>query len=212
MSNLNIAIKTQNLGKKFQREWIFKGLDFEFFYGKSYAIVGSNGSGKSTLLQILAGFMPYSVGELNYFNPQGGSVEPSSFYNHLAIATPYLELIEEYTLKEFLNFHFYFKKINVNIDIDRLISIMYLEKSRNKPIRNFSSGMKQRLKLGLAFFDESPVVLLDEPTMNLDSKGIDWYKTHLSQIVNKKLILICSNQDYEYELCDDVLNIEDFKI
>ncbi|WP_323757396.1 ABC transporter ATP-binding protein [Roseivirga sp.] len=205
-----MRIEVENLGKKYAREWIFRKLDMEFDSQFSYAITGPNGSGKSTLLQILTGVFLPTEGIISYFKRDETILE-EDFYKHLDIVTPYLELIEEFTLDEFLKFHFQFKQLSEGVSIDDFIQHVYLEKDRDKQLQNFSSGMKQRLKLGLAFYSQSPICFLDEPTSNLDAQGIAWYLTHVKKALDKKLVIISSNQKYEYDFCDKVVSIPDFK-
>jgi len=205
-----MEIVVKDLGKQFQEEWIFQGLDFSFKENQIYAVTGPNGSGKSTFLQVLSGFMPQTKGEIRYQNKKG-TVNPDDFYKYISVATPYTELIEEFTTLELLNFHFKFKKIRDEIDFDSFLSKINLLKARDKVVKNFSSGMKQRLKLGLAFYSETAVILLDEPTSNLDTEGINWYQELLSQQRDQRIILISSNQAYEYEQSDQELNILSYK-
>jgi len=205
-----MRIEVENLGKKYAKEWIFRKLDMEFDSQFSYAITGPNGSGKSTLLQILTGVFLPTEGIISYFKADETILE-EDFYKHLDIVTPYLELIEEFTLDEFLKFHFKFKQLSEGVSIDDFIQHVYLEKDRDKQLQNFSSGMKQRLKLGLAFVSQSPICFLDEPTSNLDAQGIAWYLTNIKKALDKKLVIISSNQKYEYDFCDKVVSIPDFK-
>lgn len=205
-----MKITVNDLGKKFNREWIFRHLSTAFETGKPCAITGGNGSGKSTFIQVLCGFMPLTEGSVNY-ELNGKSLETENFYQHFDISTPYLELIEEFTLQEFLNFHFRFKKLKVGLTISDFVELVYLNNDKEKQIKNFSSGMKQRLKLGLCFFSQSEVCLLDEPTTNLDEEGIKWYRNSVEQILSDKLVLISSNQKYEYEFCTESIHIPHFK-
>tara|TARA_R110001592_G_C12939464_1_gene730274 strand:- start:107 stop:724 length:618 start_codon:yes stop_codon:yes gene_type:complete len=205
-----MRIEVENLGKKYAKEWIFRKLDMEFDSKFSYAITGPNGSGKSTLLQILTGVFLPTEGTISFFQGDKAILE-EDFYKHLDIVTPYLELIEEFTLDEFLKFHFKFKQLSEGVSIDDFIQHVYLEKDRDKQLQNFSSGMKQRLKLGLAFYSQSPICFLDEPTSNLDEQGTAWYLTHVKKALDKKLVIISSNQKYEYDFCDKVVSIPDFK-
>lgn len=205
-----MRIEVENLGKKYAKEWIFRKLDMQFDSQFSYAITGPNGSGKSTLLQILTGVFLPTEGTISY--SQGGdNILEEDFYKHLDIVTPYLELIEEFTLDEFLKFHFKFKRLSEGVSIDDFVQHVYLEKDRGKQLQNFSSGMKQRLKLGLAFYSQSPICFLDEPTSNLDEQGTNWYLTHVKRALDKKLVIISSNQKHEYDFCDRIVNIPDFK-
>jgi ABC-type multidrug transport system ATPase subunit len=205
-----LIIRLQNIGKKFRNEWIFRKLDYEFQSGKAYAITGSNGSGKSTLMQVISGSLPVSNGKVEYLQ-SGQVLEIDNWYNQMTFAAPYVELTEEFTLNEFLDFHFKFKSLQKGITKEDFIALVYLAEHSNKAIRQFSSGMKQRLKLGLAFFTETTVVFLDEPTTNLDEKGIQWYLNQVSVIKNTKLVLISSNDKREYQFCDEVLDITSYK-
>ena len=152
---------------------------------KSYAITGPNGCGKSSFAQILSGYSTPTSGELTY-SINGKSVPVEEIYKHLSFAAPYVELIEEFTLNELLQFHFDLKAPIEEIEVGAIPDLMNLSKSRNKQIRNFSSGMKQRLKLGLAFFTPGHLVILDEPTTNLDESGVEWYLKNVEQIKKKQ--------------------------
>ena len=204
-----MEITLNNLSKKYHHEWIFKNLNKKFTSGNSYAIVGPNGSGKSTLVQVISGALLPSSGEITYKGTN--NISPDDIYKYLSFASPYLELIEEFTLTEFLQFHFKFKPIQSGLMTDDLIHEMYLDKAKNKYIKNFSSGMKQRLKLGLCFFAETPIILLDEPTSNLDQKGTEWYKSLVKLTSPEKIVIIASNQPAEYEHCNEIIDINDYK-
>lgn len=205
-----MQISVKGLGKKYQKEWIFRNLSEEFTPDSSYAITGPNGSGKSTLLQLMTSYFPPTEGELTYIW-EGENIPIDRQYQYLDVITPYLEIIEEFTLREFLSFHFKFKELKVGYTLDEFVNKVYLGNDLDKMIRNFSSGMKQRLKLGLAFFSQCPVCFLDEPTSNLDVKGVDWYLENVADAVKEKLVVISSNQKYEYDFCEKVICIPDFK-
>jgi ABC-type multidrug transport system ATPase subunit len=205
-----MQISTKNLGKKFSNEWIFRNLNQTFQSGQSYTFVGSNGSGKSTLLQVLSGYMPHSEGVIEY-SANDKNIEIDSFYKHLIIAAPYLELIEDFTLTELLEFHIQFKPFKNNLSINDFIEFIELPKAKNKEIKFFSSGMKQRVKLGLAFWSDSEILMLDEPTSNLDAQATEWYLRNVQEYSINRLLLICSNQPAEYEFCKNILNIQDYK-
>jgi ABC-type multidrug transport system ATPase subunit len=200
-----MKISLQNLGKRFNREWIFRHFNLEFHPSGTYAITGSNGSGKSTLLQIIAGALTHSEGDIIYTTGDGTRIiEP---YQHIAIAAPYLELMEEMTAVEFLRFHSSFKKLTHSTE--EILAAVQLQSAAKKQIRYFSSGMKQRLKLAQAFFSASAILLLDEPTTNLDRDGVALYQQLLQQHLAGRLLIISSNVPEEYELCKDVIRIQE---
>jgi ABC-type multidrug transport system ATPase subunit len=209
-SGAGLAISTQKLGKRFNREWIFRELDFTFEPANVYAITGPNGSGKSTLLQVLWGQMPPSKGDLQY-RKGDVSVPPEEVFQHLSIAAPYMDLVEEFTLLEQLKFHFSLKKSRENMSIDEMIERMYLTASRNKLISNFSSGMRQRVKLALAFFTQSDTVFLDEPGTNLDIQAFDWYLKQLHALPPQTMVLIASNNPAEYPVNAQKIDIMLYK-
>lgn len=205
-----MKITLKNIGRRFNRDWIFKGIDHTFIQGESYAILGSNGSGKSTLLQVLNGSLTQSAGTIEFLEGEN-PVEIDKVFDYLTLAAPYLELIEEFTLTEIIDFHFKFKSYLPGIDSNGVIELLGMQSSKNKMIRYFSSGMKQRVKLALAFCSDTPILMLDEPTSNLDSQGVDWYLSLVKQYAKNRLTIICSNQEHEYSFCKHQLSIADYK-
>ena len=203
-----MQITLTNTGKRYNREWIFRHVSHEFVPGRSYAITGPNGSGKSTLLQVIAGAVLHSEGEISYLTV-GKKIPDNEAYRHISIATPYLELIEEMTATEFLDFHATFKPFN--LPLQEMLSAVSLQNAANKQIRYFSSGMKQRLKMAQAFFCNTPVLLLDEPTTNLDQDGIALYRHLISNHTNGRLVIVSSNDEQEYNFCDEVVSISNYK-
>jgi ABC-2 type transport system ATP-binding protein len=202
-----MRISLSDAGKRFNRDWIFRHLNLDFQQNNSYAITGPNGSGKSTLLQMLAGAILPSEGTVIYHTIKK-AIDPSrneEVHDYFALAAPYLELIEEMTLSEFLTFHSGFKSLQPGYDARRIIEIMRLSGNEHKQIRNFSSGMKQRVKLGIAIFSASPCLFLDEPCTNLDSSGIELYQSLISEQLDKRMIVISSNDKVEYEMCGEVV-------
>lgn len=205
-----MKITSQNLGKKFRNEWVFRNLNYEFQSGESYTFIGANGSGKSTLLQVLSGFMPHSEGLIQYESQQK-SILVDNYYKHLIVAAPYLELIEDFTLTEIIEFHIKFKPFKNNLSIPDFIDFIELPKAKNKEVKFFSSGMKQRVKLGLAFWSDCEILMLDEPTSNLDVEASAWYLRNVQEYSKNRLLFICSNQASEYQFCKNILNIQDYK-
>ncbi len=205
-----VGVRLSNVGKRFNREWIFRHCNYTFTPGKSYAITGPNGSGKSTLLQVIAGATLHNEGTIEYKDGQR-TTNNEQHYRNISIAAPYLELIEEMTAKEMLAFHSKFKPLIQSLSIEEMLKIVGLENAINKQLRYFSSGMKQRLKLAQAFFSNTPVLLLDEPTTNLDADGIELYLSLIANYTKDKLVIVSSNVKEEYGFCEEVIEIGKYK-
>jgi len=205
-----VGVRLNNVGKRFNREWIFRKCSYTFYSGKSYAITGPNGSGKSTLLQVIAGAILHNEGNIQY-SISNIQLPGEVHYRYISIAAPYLELIEEMTAKEMLEFHAGFKPLLPSLSIEEILKTVGLEDAANKQVRYFSSGMKQRLKLAQAFFSDTPVLLLDEPTTNLDADGITLYQNLISNYTKDRLVIVSSNVKQEYDFCEEVIEIGKYK-
>ncbi|MDE3235172.1 MAG: ABC transporter ATP-binding protein [Bacteroidota bacterium] len=203
-----MQIQLTDAGKRFNRDWIFRHVSYVFESGHSYAITGPNGSGKSTLLQVIAGATQQSEGTVEYTR-DNQKLEPEHFHRELTIAAPYLELIEEMTATEFLEFHASFKPLT--LPVNEIIGILGMEKAAHKQIRYYSSGMKQRIKLAQAIFSDTPVIMLDEPCTNLDLPGYQLYHQLIENHCSNKLIIVSSNDANEMDFCKEKISIMDFK-
>ena len=192
-----MKIILSNAGKRFSREWIFRGFNYEFSAAKSYAITGSNGSGKSTLLQVLSSVVMLNEGNIQW-QISNKELKPEDVHQHISFAAPHFELVEEMTGKEFLFFHSKFKKFINNFSVEDILSKAELLKAANKQIRFYSSGMKQRLKLAQAIFSDVPFILLDEPCTNLDKFGFDLYYRWIEMFCKNRLVIVASNDANEY--------------
>lgn len=206
-----MTISLSDAGKRFNRDWIFRHVNYTFESGKSYAITGPNGSGKSTLLQALSGSLLLNEGEAKYTSGSK-KLAAEEVYRHVSICAPYLELIEEMTLTEFLNFHQGFKPFLPGVSADAVITAIGLEKAINKQIRYYSSGMKQRVKLAQCIFSDTAVVLLDEPCTNLDATGISLYHSLIADYCKNRLVVVSSNDEMEFHFCQSVISISDYKL
>jgi len=193
--------------KRFNKEWIFKNLNFQFEAGKHYALVGNNGSGKSTLLQIIAGYSGLTKGSIEWT-----PFDANNIYEQISFAAPYLELVEEFTATEQFEFQAQFKPIQKELSTEKILELIGLKNAAHKQIRYYSSGMKQRLKLALAIFSDCPILLLDEPCSNLDKEGYALYDTLIKDYDMHKLIIVGSNDPAEYHFCKAQVNLMDYKL
>lgn len=206
-----MKIDLLNAGKRFNREWIFRHFDYHFISGRSYAITGPNGSGKSTLLQLIATASVISEGSVIY-NKDNQIIDEDKIFKYITIVAPYLDLVEEMTLIESMKFHQKLKPFLVGFNPQNIIEKIGLEKSQNKQLRYFSSGMKQRVKLAQALFSDTPIILLDEPCTNLDTSGIELYNQLILDHCSARLLIVSSNDLQEYEFCDENLNMQNIRM
>ncbi len=205
------AIRLENIGKRYNQDWIFRNINIEISKGDKIAILGHNGSGKSTLLQIISGFVTPSKGTIE-FHLEGNKINITEIHQHLSFASPYIDLIDDFTLTEMFELYASLKRMRNNLNIKDFISISRLEKNEDKTIGHFSSGMKQRLKLTLAILSDVDFIFLDEPLSNLDSEGILWYTKMTELYIADKTVLICSNNvKDETFFCNRQLSILDYK-
>lgn len=205
-----MTISLSDAGKRYNRDWIFRHLTFQFQSGNTYAITGPNGSGKSTLLQVISGNTMMNEGKIEW-TTENGLMDNEKVFQYISICAPYLEVIEEMTLVEFLDFHGSFKPWLAGITTTSVITEVGLEKAVNKQIRYYSSGMKQRVKLAQCIFSDTPVVLLDEPCTNLDSTGIALYHSLIEKYCNGRTVVVSSNDEVEYRFCKEKISISDYK-
>lgn len=205
-----MKISLKHISKRFQRHWIFKDVNTEFSTPNSYAILGVNGSGKSTLLRVIAAMQSASQGKLN-FKHNNDIITADKIHEHISFCAPAMEIVEEFTLTEFLNFHFSFKKALGELTTETIIEKIGLQHAKDKPIEDYSSGMKQRVKLAQAIFSDTPLLLLDEPCTNLDEQGVLQYRDWIEEFGKERLVIVASNDPREYFFCTEQLNISDYK-
>jgi ABC-type multidrug transport system ATPase subunit len=205
-----MKILLDNAGKRYNREWIFRHFNYTFEQGQSYAIIGPNGSGKSTLLQVLCGAVQHNEGIITW-SENGEKFTDENIFKQVSICAPYLDLVEEMTLFEFLNFHQQFKKFIPGFDTEKIIATLGLQKARDKQIRYFSSGMKQRVKLAQCVFSDVPVIFLDEPCTNFDQEGVALYQQLIEDHCQNKMLVVSSNDQQEFGFCLHQIKITDYK-
>lgn len=205
-----MKISVEEVSKRFIQHSIFKNVSLIFETPKSYALLGANGSGKSTLLRIIAGMQSPTKGIVQN-SIDGVTIAPENTFEHISFCAPGMELVEEMTLTEMLEFHFQFKKAQQNLSVQQIIEIIGLKASKDKFISNFSSGMKQRVKLAQAIFCDTPVLMLDEPCTNLDQVGVEQYRSWVKEYSQNRLLIIASNEEREYDFCEHQIKMDDFK-
>lgn len=205
---MSLQIELLNISKKYSSNYILKDLSCHFKGVNSYAILGSNGSGKSTLIRILSGLYSPSKGDIT-FKMAEKNIPIDQVFKHVSLAAPWSDVIEDLTLRECISFHFKFREPLNGISINEMISISGLEGSADKLIHHYSSGMKQRVRLLLAFFTQSDLLLLDEPTSNLDLAGKNWYRDLVEKYSANRMVIVASNHlTEEYDFCKETIELK----
>ena len=187
--------------------WILKDLNYTFEQNKIYGITGINGSGKSTLMKIISGYLTPSEGEVLYAL-DGSNIVRDQVYKFISVSAPYLEIDLDFTLIEQLSFYRRFKPFISSFDQEATLSAVGLIEHLNKPIRQFSSGMQQRVQLILSLFSEVNCILLDEPTSFLDKKGKAWFYSCLHEVRNNKTVILASNDEEDIAQCESILSLD----
>lgn len=205
-----MRIELEGVAKRYRREWILRQVDLTIEAGRGYAIEGPNGSGKSTLLRMISGHLTPSKGSISY-TLHDSTLAADEVYRHLSYGAPYIDLIEELTLAEALRFHRRFKAFLPGLDDTALLDLLSLPGTSSKLIRHFSSGMKQRLKLALAICSDTPLLLLDEPTTNLDQQGVDWYLRLIERFAAGRTVVVASNVEVDFGFCEVRVGVMQFK-
>jgi heme exporter protein A len=205
------SVEAVSLNKVFGRRLVFNNLNFKFVNNGIFGISGPNGSGKSTLVKIIAGITSPSSGKVIH-NSNERTVIPEKLHNYIGFVSPYLILYDEFSAWENLN---YFSEIrNVPIDLDKvnfLLDRFLLLNRKNDLVKTYSSGMKQRLKFIFALMHSPPLLLLDEPTSNLDAEGKDKVYSILRKDADSSIIIIASNEESDLEICSSRIQLEQFK-
>ncbi len=189
-----MQVTLQDVGKRFRQKWVLKDLDLILEPGKQYVIAGNNGSGKSTLLKMISGYLTPTTGIITW-HKNGKTADPDHVFSSLSFTGPYLELPEEFSFLEMIRFHRQFKIFPGKLTNEDVVHIAGLHDAGEKSIRDFSSGMKQRVKLALAILPETSLLLLDEPCTNLDAKACHWYKELVEQFGRGKTLVVASNHN-----------------
>lgn len=202
-----MEIVAESIYKRFLHTWIIRDFNFRFHSKLRYGVAGLNGVGKSTLLQMLAGIIPVSKGKIKYIDSDK-VLEESKWYEQICFAAPYAELYDYMNISELVNHHLVFKKFQNDLRAEEFIRLCYLQGHENKLIKSYSSGMKQRLKLGLSIISESKVLFLDEPQSNLDELAKSWYRNILDEYTKDKIVIIASNENDDFNMVQKIIRLE----
>ncbi len=201
-----MKVQLIDVAKRFNKEWIFKGVNLTLEANRIYGLTGANGSGKTTLLSILSHFVAPTEGEVNYKLGSECDLRQS-----ISVASPAISLLEEMSVLEAIEFHAHYKPFRNSLSSKAVIQLLGFEKHQNKLLRELSTGMKQRVKLVLAILSQSEILLLDEPGSNLDAAGFEFWKELLKNNSKDRIVVIASNDEQDLAICDQRLEMKQWK-
>ncbi len=207
----NYSVEALELNKSFGRRLIFNDLQFRFDKSGVYGISGPNGSGKSTLVKIIAGILGASKGKIVHkMNDQ--EIAEERLHDHIGFVSPYLVLYEEFSTYENLKLFAEIRGVKFNKEtVDYLLNKFLLYKRKDDLLKTYSSGMKQRVKFIFALMHSPQLLILDEPTSNLDDEGKNSVYELVREEGQKNIVLIASNEIHDLELCNEIVYLEKFK-
>jgi len=207
----NYSVEALELNKSFGRRLIFNDLQFKFYKSGVYGISGPNGSGKSTLVKIIAGILGASKGKIIHKQNDKEIVE-EHLHDHIGFVSPYLVLYEEFSTYENMKLFAQIRGVKFNQErVDYLLNKFLLFKRKDDLLKTYSSGMKQRVKFIFALMHSPQLIILDEPTSNLDDEGKNSVYELVKEEGLKNIVLIASNEKHDLELCSDIVYLEKYK-
>lgn len=202
-------IKASSVCKKFNERSVLKNIHFEISSGQSLAITGHNGSGKTTLVRIISGLISPSEGSVQYYQ-NSNPIEPENIHFFIGLVGPYLQLYHNLTALENLTFFSKIRGLGSNRSkILELMALMGLKGRELDHIKNYSSGMLQRLKYAFALLHEPEILLVDEPTSNLDVAGSAIVYDILKQQMESKILIVATNNPEESRLGQKRIHVGD---
>ncbi|MCL4511044.1 MAG: ABC transporter ATP-binding protein [Bacteroidetes bacterium] len=197
-----MILTAKQLKKIFNRRVVFKDISFEVKSGEVLSITGPNGSGKSTASKIICGILTPTAGEVALHNG-GGKIDRDEIHQYIGFVAPYLELYGEFTALENLQIESRARKLKTGDEKAlEILQLVGLFNRRNDELRGFSSGMKQRLKYAAALIHDPAVLVLDEPTANLDTAGVEMVYSIVDRYRKDRIVVIATNDNEEASLGD----------
>lgn len=209
---INYTLTLEDLTKSFGRRLIFKNINHQFSSGNVYGLAGSNGSGKSTLAKIMSYLLSPTSGKVIH-RLEEVEITNEKLHNHLGFVSPYLVLYDEFSAEENLKHFLNIRGLEYNKEItDNLFNNFSLYERKNDLLKGYSSGMKQRMKFIFSLVHDPELLIFDEPTSNLDISGKNTVYKMIKQEAKSKLVIVASNEESDLELCNIIIQVEDFKL
>lgn len=207
----SVQLTVIDLKKTFNYRLVFKNLSFKLNSSDKLVVTGKNGSGKSTLIKILAGILTETSGKAELILNQK-KIDRENFFQIVGMVSPYLVLYDEFTAFENLSLFAKIRGLVINNnEIYEILKRVGLYERRNDLVRTYSSGMKQRLKYASAILHNPLVLLLDEPTSNLDVEGKNFVDDLVNNFRKDGIVIVATNEQQDFKYGERIINLDDYK-
>lgn len=201
-----LSLQIAQLAHEYDEREVFRCVDFTYD-GACLAVTGPNGSGKSTLLRIIAGILTPAYGEVK-ISMDGSLIARDSLRNITGMVAPDICLYSELTTKENLEFLLKVRSCRTSKNrISEVIELVGLENRANDPVRELSTGLRQRANFAAALVHKPNLLLLDEPSSNLDDDGIKMVYSVIEMQREFGMVVLATNSPAEAEIADMRLDI-----
>ena len=204
----SVTLTVESLSKEFNRRVVFADISFILAERGSLAVTGKNGSGKSTLAKILCGLLSASKGTVTY-SVAGKQIDPALIFRHVGLVSPYISMYDEFSGLENLSLYSEIRNLSGDsvADQERLLKQFGIFERRHSEVRTYSSGMKQRLKYAAALLHQPPVLILDEPTANLDEEGAATVRALMRTQAEQGILIIATNDKDDLSFAQRVIDL-----
>ena len=206
-----MEIKLISYNKKIKEDYVLKDINYTFKQGNIYGLIGKNGSGKTMLLKAMSGFLRPSNGKV-IVNDQELYLK-EEFPKDMGVMIGNCEYIKDMTGKDNLK---YLASLLKKIDDDRInevIDIVNLTDEKDKLVKKYSLGMKQKLGIAQAIMEYPKILLLDEPFNGIDNESVSKIKKYLCSIKKDTIIIIATHYKEDIDnFCDIIIKLENSTI
>ena len=205
---MTVALTASGLRKTFNRRMIFDGVTFEARSGNTVLISGKNGSGKSTLVKLLTRVLTPSAGAIA-LSAEGCVIPEIHWPLHVGLVSPYMQVYDEFSARENLDLALTLRGLPPDAArVAELLDDVGLTDRSDDPLRTFSSGMKQRIKLAFALIHNPAVLFLDEPMTNLDAAGIALVRRVMQRQREQGILVVATNDQTDVDAFETKVDLD----
>ena len=206
-------IELRNINKGFDDRIVLENLNYNFYEGNSYALIGASGAGKTTLLNIIGKLEEVDSGDIIVNDIKLNNIKEKDYFkNYLSYLFQNFGLIENKSIQENLMLAFIGKKISkleMQKKMNEALKRVHLDVNLNRKIYTLSGGEAQRVALAKTILKDSPIILADEPTASVDQKNSEEIIELILRLKKEnKIIIIATHSPDIYNQVDHILEIK----